>query len=129
MQTNIQGKNIEIIQDIKDFITKKASQLEKFTVSNEDNAVLNIELSKTTNHHKHGEIWRTEINLSFGDKKFFAGTEKDDVYKSISSVFEDIERNIIQTKNRDHSLFIRGARSVKKMMKGLSKRNPFTAKY
>jgi hypothetical protein len=32
-------------------------------------------------------------------------------------------------KDRNQTLFKRGATSVKKMMKGLSKRNPFTAKY
>ena len=40
-------------------------------------------------------------------------------------LFNEIGKN----KGRRQTLLVRGARSVKKMFKGLSKRNPFTSKY
>ncbi|MDQ3075986.1 MAG: ribosome-associated translation inhibitor RaiA [bacterium] len=129
MQINLQGKNLELTQEVKDYLHKKITHLEKYTLSSEEEAVVNVELIKTTNHHKKGEIFKAEANLSFGGNKFFAVKELDDVFKAIDAIKDDLERKIVQTKTRNHSLFIRGARSVKKMMKGLSKRNPFTSKY
>jgi len=129
MQINIQAKGIELNQEVKDYLNKKITHLEKFTLGSMEEAVVNAELSKTTNHHKKGEIFKAEANISFGTNKFFAVSEKEDVFKAIDAIKEDLERKIIQSKSRTNALFIRGARSVKKMMKGLSARNPFTSKY
>jgi len=46
-------------------------------------------------------------------------------YNSKENLFNEIEKN----KDRKQTLFKRGASSVKKMEKGLSKRNPSTSKY
>jgi len=129
MEIKIVSKNLELTEEVKDFLHKKITSLEKFTLSSEGEAVVNIELSKTTNHHKKGEIFKAEANMFFGGNTFFAVKELEDVFKSIDAVKEDLERKIIQSKSRTQALFIRGARSVKKMMKGISKRNPFTSKY
>lgn len=129
MQINVQAKGIELNKEVRDYLNKKLSHLEKYTLSSVEEAVINIELSKTTNHHKKGEIFKAEANIVFGGNTFFASKELDDVFKAVDAIKEDLERKMVQAKTRTQSLFIRGARSVKKMMKGLSKRNPFTAKY
>ena len=78
---------------------------------------------------KKGEFLKAEINFLFAGKKFYAISEKEDLYVAVDSARTDMERQIVASKKRENTLFRRGARSVKKMMKGLSKRNPFTSKY
>lgn len=128
MRINIQGTNIELTESIKDYVNKKVVILDKFIDKLED-VLLEIEIGKTTNHHKQGDIFKAEINISFSGKKFYATSIKEDLYGAIDDVKEQIEYQLIQSKERGETLFRRGARSIKKMMKGLSKRNPFTSKY
>lgn len=127
MNIHIKTKNIELIDPLQDYIYKRLSGIEKF-LKNPDTVVY-IEVSKTTVHHKNGDVYKAEIMVGAGDSKAFAIAETDDIYKSIDDAKEELVRTLTSTKDRNRTLLRRGALSVKKMMKGLSKRNPFTSKY
>lgn len=129
MQINIQAKNIDLTEVIKEYVSKKVSGLEKFIRKTEEDIVIAVEVGKTTNHHNKGDIFRAEISFLFSGNKFYAFSEMEDLYAAVDDVKEQIERQLVGTKDRGDTLYRRGARSVKKMMKGLSKRNPFTSKY
>ena len=60
---------------------------------------------------------------------FYASVDESDLYTAIDAVKESLYREISKSKDRKQTLFKREATSVKKMLKGLSKRNPFTSKY
>lgn len=117
---------MELTPAIEDYINKKLISLEKFNKDGEINVY--VEVGKTTNHHKQGELFKSEINLSLDGKKFFTNSEKEDLYKAIDRSEEDIVRQITSKKDKSQTLFKRGSMSVKKMLKGFSKRNPFTSK-
>ncbi len=126
MIINIKATNMELTPAIEDYINKKLVSLEKFNKDGEISVY--VEVGKTTNHHKQGELFKSEINLSLDGKKFFTNSEKEDLYKAIDSSEEDVVRQITSKKDKNQTLFKRGATSVKKMLKGLSDRNPFTSK-
>ena len=127
MNTNIKATNMELTSSITDYVNKKIESLAKFL--NGKDAVIKVEVGKTTQHHKNGEYYRAEIDISAGDVKVYASSEENDLYSAIDSVKEEIARSLVSMKDRKKTLFKRGATSVKKMIKGLSKRNPFTSKY
>lgn len=127
MNINIKAINIETTEAIKDYITKKANYFQK--VLNQDDFNIFVEISKTTNHHKNGLFYKTQFNIKLATGNFIANKESEDLYNSIDTAQEDIVRQIKENKERKQTLFTRGARSVKKMLKGISKRNPFTSKY
>jgi putative sigma-54 modulation protein len=129
MKINIQGVGVELTEAIKDYINKKIGALEKFIRTEGGEIFMDVEIGKTSNKHKQGELFKTEINLSFDGKKFYTISDKEDLYASIDDAKEEMEYQLVQSKDREDTLFRRGARSIKKMMKGLSKRNPFTSKY
>ena len=56
-------------------------------------------------------------------------TISEDLYVSVDDARDQIERQLTAKKDKGDTMFRRGARSIKKMMKGLSSRNPFTSKY
>lgn len=132
MQINLQGKNIELTESIKDYVLKRVTNLEKLLSNIEikkGEARVLFEIAKTTNHHKAGEIFHADCSINIGGKKFYGSSNHEDLYSAIDEVKEILFKDIQKNKDRAQTLFKRGAMSVKKMLKGLSKRNPFTSKY
>ena len=132
MQINLQGKNIELTEAIKDYVLKRVTNLEKLLAGIEKEkgeARVNFEVVKTTNHHKAGVIFHASCMISIDGKKFFGESDHEDLYSAIDEVKETLFNDIQKNKDRQQTLFRRGAMSVKKMLKGLSERNPFTSKY
>jgi putative sigma-54 modulation protein len=128
MNTNIKATNMDLTSAISDYVSKRLSLIERFTKDGEE-IIAYVEVGKTTNHHNKGEIFKAEFNIEISGSKFYALSEKEDLYKAIDEVKEEIVRQITKDKDRKQTLFKRGAKSVKKMLKGISDRNPFTSKY
>lgn len=128
MTTNIKSTNMELTEAINGYINKRLEGVKKFTKEDEE-LIAYIEVGKTTNHHKQGDVFKAEFNIEISGKKFYTVAEKEDLYTAIDEAKEEIVRQIINLKDRRQTLFKRGATSVKKMLKGISKRNPFTSKY
>ncbi|MES2930336.1 MAG: ribosome-associated translation inhibitor RaiA [Patescibacteria group bacterium] len=126
MNINIKATNIELTDHISDHINNRLSSIGKFIKKGELTG--QVEIGKTTNHHKQGDVFKAEFDLSLNGEQFFAISETDDLYGAIDAAKEEIVRLVTSRKDRKKTLFKRGAVSVKKMMKGISKRNPFTSK-
>ena len=132
MKINFQAKNIEITEAIHDYVEKKVTNLGKLLADIEERdgeVIVLFGISKTTHHHKGGEVFHADCSINIKGKKFYSSVNKQDLYEAIDEVKEDLFREITKNKDRKQTLFKRGAISVKKMMKGISKRNPFTSKY
>ncbi len=132
MNINIQGKNIELTEAIKDYVSKRVTNLEKLLshIENGGGEVsTRFEVAKTTNHHRAGEVFHADCSIKIGGKNFYSSADGEDLYAAIDEIKENLFREISKDKDKKQTLFKRGAASVKKMMKGLSKRNPFTSKY
>ena len=131
MQINLQGKNIELTDSIKDYVLKRVTNLEKLlsNIKTEKGDVrVKFEISKTTNHHKAGEIFQADCEINIDGNKFYGESVGEDLESVIDEVKEILFNDISKNKDRKRTLYRRGAASVKKMLKGLSKRNPFTSK-
>lgn len=128
MNTNIKATNMELTGAINDYVNKRLSGIKKFVKDGEE-MITYIEVGKTTNHHKQGDVFRAEFNIEISGSKFYTFSEKEDLYTAIDDAKEEIVRQIASNKDRKQTLFKRGATSIKKMLKGISDRNPFTSKY
>ncbi len=118
---------MELTGAISDYINKRLESVQKFS---KDGVVSGyVEVGKTTNHHNKGEFFKAEFDLMINGVRYFASSEKDNLYVAIDDGREEIIRTLTHDKDRKQTLFKRGAMSVKKMLKGISKRNPFTSKY
>jgi ribosomal subunit interface protein len=126
--TNIKATNMELTSAISDYVNRRLAAINKFVKDGEE-MVSYVEVGKTTNHHKQGDVFKAEFNIEILGKKFYTVSEKDDLYVAIDDAKEEIIRQITKNKDRKQTLFKRGATSVKKMLKGISDRNPFTSKY
>jgi len=132
MKINLLSKNIEITPAIRDYVEKRVTNLEKILSKIEERGgevIVSFEVSKSTNHHKFGAYLHADCLINIDGEKFYSSADEEDLYKAIDAVKETILRDINKSKDRKQTLYKRGASSVKKMMKGLSNRNPFTSKY
>lgn len=132
MNIKILAKNIELTEAIRDYVEKRVTNLSKVLSKIEESGgevVAHFEVGKSTNHHKGGEFFHTDCSLIIKGEKFYASADKEDLYEAIDAVKESLFIEITKNKDRNQTLYKRGAASVKKMMKGLSRRNPFTSKY
>src|SRR3989344_322588 len=130
MKINLRAKNIELTPAIENYVYKKVTNLEKLLSTIEINggeALVNFEVGKITKHHKSGIVFHSNCLININGEKFYCSSDKEDLYQAIDEIRESLYEEIRRYKDRKQTLFKRGALSVKKMLKGLSKRNPFTS--
>ena len=120
MEIILKSKNFSLTPSVEDYVQKKIRTLVKFLKNfNQEIIKFEVEVGRTTYHHKSGEIFRAEINLSVGGKLFRVESEQDDLFSAIDEVRDSLEQEIKKFKNKKDTIFIRGARSIKKKF-GLS---------
>ena len=127
MNINIKATNMELTSAITDYVNQRLSKIEKYVKEGAMSGY--VEVGKTTHHHKQGDVYKAEFDITVNGEHFFVTSEKNDLYSAIDDAKEEIVRQITHNKDRKQTLYKRGASSVKKMLKGISKRNPFTSKY
>lgn len=119
MQITITGVHIEVTKAISEYVHQKFEIAKKY-VKGDNTARLSVEISKTTEHHHHGDIYQVSAILIRKGKEKSLETISDDVYKSIDLMKDKLSRELSDEKDKEMSLFKRGAQRIKKLVK----RNP-----
>ncbi len=117
MKTNIKGTNIELTGAINDYLADKLSHLEKLVDHNNEEVVAQVELGKDTKHHKHGEVFRAEINLHLPGKVLRAVAMSADLYAAIDEMKDEIVREVNTNRGKAEARHKRGGREVKNLLK------------
>ena|SRR3972149_5883324 len=131
IKVNLKATNMDLTDPINDYVISRVTnfgKLLKKIQSNGGEVLVYFEVAKTTNHHKKGSVYRSDCSITVDGENFYTSAEEEDLYASIDACKDKIFREIKRGKNKKEVLFRRGARSIKKMFRGLSKRNPFTSK-
>lgn len=116
MNISIKSTNIELTPALKDYAEKRIAKAAKFLG---EDATVTVDIGKTTHHHKQGEVFRAEINLTTVlGKQFRAVSEKADLYEAIDDVRDELVREVGSAKGKKEALWKRGARKIKNMMRG-----------
>ena len=118
MNIIIKGTNLELHNDLKEYVNEKIGGLKKFIKNedvNSDSVIVRVELAKTTQHHQHGDIYKAEVNLQLPKKMFRSVDESDDIYKSIDKVKDELKEMVNSYKDEKTTRSRRGARIIKKL--------------
>ncbi len=121
MRILIKGTNLELTENIRQYIDQKIGGLEKISAlggkdAMDNNLVARVELGITTKHHKSGPIYRAEVNLSVPDKHLLrAEAEAPDLYQAIDEVKLILEKEINKYKKSAVSKKHRAALIFKKI--------------
>lgn len=104
MKTSVKAARKELVPAVQGRIEKICAQLEKLAhVSNPDALMCDIEIVKTTKHHRHGKVFRAEINFAINGKRFRAVAEGETVLSTLASMEAEIKREIVHYKHKEQS--------------------------
>ena len=120
MRVNIRQKNIEVTPALREYIEEKIIRVaEKFlqALASTDLPILDVEVERTTAHHRKGEVYRVAAKLCGGNQCFYATARHGDVRAACDLLEEELEREMYGRKNRITAMFRRGARVFKKNMR------------
>jgi putative sigma-54 modulation protein len=120
MNIKIRSANFDLTPAVDEYIDKKIASLGKF-IPNESEVICDVEIGKTTEHHRSGDIFKAEVNMDIpGGSQIYAMAEAGDIYSAIDVVRDEAEREIVSRKNRYKTLLRKGAGRVKNLMKSLN---------
>lgn len=110
---------MEMTDAIRSYTFEKMESLKKLIAKDDTSAKLSIELSKTTNHHAHGQVFQAEAQLHIRGKDSTLYTTQDDLYKAIDVLKDMLTRELAQYKDKERSVVRRSAHKVKALFKKL----------
>ena len=114
MIISLKGTNIEISQSITDYLDAKIVRLvEKLIKKGNELLKLDLEVGRITRHHRHGKVFRAEVNLTVGSRNLYADAVGEDLYEAIDLLEEELRREIKKFKNKRIALERKGARTLK----------------
>lgn len=117
---------MDLTDAIRDYVFEKVGYLEKFLTAD---ATAFVEVGKDSNHHNKGEdIYLAEVQIKSKYGNYFNRQYAGDLYAAVDLVKEELQRDISKNKDRRQTLFVRGARSLKKRIKGMKPWWPFSKK-
>lgn len=117
MENNFTYKaiGIDVTEALESYIDKRMTPLvKKYSFIQKP---MSIEIGKTTEHHKHGEIFFAESKINLKEKTVFARTEGNDLYATIDDLQTELYTQLDTIKGKKFELFKRGARKIKKLLR------------
>lgn len=114
MNIQIQTINLDLTSAIKDFVESKFSTLNR--VVSDQTVLCNVDLERTTNHHKQGEVYKVSVRIKTAEELYHIDTTQEDLYAAIDIAKDDIERNIVNNTKKKRSIFRRTASRFKKLL-------------
>ncbi len=120
MKHNIKMTNDSLTPAITEYVEKILSHLDKFIRPEDLETVMcYVDMGKTTNHHKTGDIFKAEFTVHIGGKSLRATSEKEDLYSAIDSVNDEMENEIKSYKEKKTSFIRKGGAKIKQILKRL----------
>lgn len=114
MKINLKTKNFNLTPSIKNYLEQKLNSLDKF-LPQDESIFVDVELAKTTKHHQKGNIFKAEFNLKIPRHLMRTVAEEWDLRVAIDKAKEYLEREIKINKEKNISLYKKGARIFKKL--------------
>ena len=117
MNIKIKTTNFGLTPAIQTYVEEKIGSLEKL-LPNDSSISADVEIGKTTNHHNKGDIFKAEVNLVISGRLRRAVAEEWDLRVAIDKVKDELQREIKSSKEKNFSLYKKGARLFKKILRG-----------
>ncbi len=108
---------MELTDAIRSYIEKRIKGLEKIITSLHESPTIYVEVGKTTNHHKSGDIFKAEVRVSIKGATLYAVAKESDLYAAIDKVKDEIECEAKKIKDKKQTLRRRGGATAKSLIK------------
>jgi putative sigma-54 modulation protein len=119
MKIIIKSLQMDITDAIRQYIDDKLDPIRKFT---DESTTVEVDIGRTTNHHKHGDIFRAEFNVTVSGDMVRTESVAENLYSAIDIAQDDLLNALTNRKGKKRTLWRKGAQRLKSFIKGLSKR-------
>ena len=114
---NIKSTDFNMTPDIEGLIREKIGLVERFLdLVGDEVALVEVEVQRSK-HHKTGEVFRCEANLSFKGRVIRVEDKNFDIRNAIENVRQQLEKRVRRGKGKSFDIFKKGARQLKRLMR------------
>lgn len=117
METKIKTTDLELNEDLKNYLEKRLEAIGKMVDLNNPTLLAEVELARTTEHHQTGDIFKAELNLSIDGQRFRAVAERLDISTAIDEMRDQIIHELRTYKGKKQSLIKRGGAKLKMLLR------------
>lgn len=102
MKINIRATKFELTPAITDYIEKRISGLSKFTrkFDERDETRVEVEVARTTKHHRKGEVFYAEATAYLVGKKIRVVDYDNDLRAAVDRVKDNLKESILKYKEK-----------------------------
>lgn len=116
MNIIVKATHIGLTPSIQEYVESRLQFINKF-ISSEDNISIEVDLHKTTNHHKQGDIFRAEISSRYKGNYYRSVISAPDLYIAIDQAAEQFQKEFATKKSKRIALLRKGGAFIKKLMR------------
>ena len=105
---------MDITDALRNRVIQEFARLEKIL---DPNVRIMVEIGKTTNHHKQGEIYKAEAKIVEPKAEYFANIITENLYVSIDTLADELFEQVTKSKSRHRVLMRKGQSIIKKLLR------------
>ena len=117
MEIRIKKTNFSLLPDIEVYLKDKLNALDKF-LPRDESIFADVELAKTTNHHRKGNVFKAEVNISVPGRLIRSQAEEWDLRVAIDKVKNELQLELKKYKEKNSTLSKKGALLAKRIIRG-----------
>lgn len=118
MKYNLKTIGFELTPAIRQYLDSKIGTLYRFLPVDDQSLMLDIEIGRVSLHHRHGEVYKAELNLRLAhDGLLRVEVTDNNLYNAIHSAKADLVRQLKSKRTRHDTLMKRGGRKLKSLMR------------
>lgn len=114
MKFSIKGTNIELTDGIRNAVAKKLATLDERVKKLGGSVTGDVEVAKTSNHHKKGAHFRAEIQVHLPGAMLYAESIQEDLYVAINDAKNEVGRQIRKYKGKKEAKTVKKAARTKR---------------
>lgn len=117
MNTKITGTHMAITDAIRSHVEKRVVGLGKIVDAADPTLLCEVEVGKTTNHHKSGDVFRAEFNLRYNGDQYRAVSQTSDLYMAIDDAQKQLLKELRRAKTKRLDSKRKGGAQLKRMVR------------
>lgn len=120
MRVVLKQKNLALTPAIREYVEKKLVSPMRRAVGStaaDKLVILEIEIARTTTHHRKGLVYYAEANMSWGKTLIRVEAEDQDIYAAIDALKDELEERMKSLKEKSVSVNRKRARSAKQIIR------------
>ena len=101
MQIIIKATQLELTDALRQYVEDRIKSLEKYIGRFEEQgeAIARVELARTTQHHRNGDVFSAEINLHINGDIIRASRDGEDMYATVDEIKDILKLEIQKYKD------------------------------